>query len=35
MTWLDKLERRLGFLGIPGLMRIVVALLRSFFCWFV
>ena len=26
MTWLDKLERRLGFLGIPGLMRIVVAL---------
>lgn len=24
MTWLDKLERRLGFLGIPGLMRIVV-----------
>src|SRR6266542_3456946 len=25
MTWLDKLERRLGFLGIPGLMRIVVA----------
>jgi membrane associated rhomboid family serine protease len=26
MTWLNKLERRLGFLGIPGLMRIVVAL---------
>ena len=26
MTWLDKLERRLGFLGIPGLIRIVVAL---------
>ncbi len=25
MTWLDKLERRLGFLGIPGMMRIVVA----------
>jgi membrane associated rhomboid family serine protease len=26
MTWLNKLERRLGFLGIPGLMRIVVGL---------
>src|SRR5207302_6600157 len=26
MTWLDKLERRLGFLAIPGLMRIVVGL---------
>ncbi len=25
MTWLDKLEQRLGFLAIPGLMRIVVA----------
>jgi membrane associated rhomboid family serine protease len=25
MTWLDKLERRFGFLGIPGLIRIVVA----------
>src|SRR5438034_2613989 len=25
MTWLDKLERRLGFLAVPGLMRIVVA----------
>jgi len=24
MTWLDKVERRLGFLGIPGLIRIVV-----------
>src|SRR5438045_4727188 len=24
MTWLDKLERRFGFLGVPGLMRIVV-----------
>jgi membrane associated rhomboid family serine protease len=24
MTWLDKLERRFGFLGIPGLMRIVI-----------
>jgi membrane associated rhomboid family serine protease len=24
MTWLDKLERRFGFLGIPGLMRILV-----------
>src|SRR5436305_12481576 len=24
MTWLDKLERRLGFLGIPGLPRILV-----------
>src|SRR5437867_11146851 len=26
MTWVDKLERRLGFLGIPGLIRIVVGL---------
>src|ERR687892_1315501 len=26
MTWLDKLERRFGFLGIPGLTRIVVGL---------
>ena len=26
MTWLDKLERRLGFLAVPGLMRIVVGL---------
>ena len=25
MPVLDKLERRFGFLGIPGLMRIVVA----------
>jgi len=24
MAWLDKLERRVGFLAIPGLMRIVV-----------
>ena len=24
MTWLDKLERRFGFLAFPGLMRIVV-----------
>src|SRR5437899_2791063 len=24
MTWLDRLERRFGFLGIPGLIRIVV-----------
>src|SRR5213075_158527 len=24
MAWLDKLERRLGFLGIPGLPRILV-----------
>ena len=24
MTWLDKLERRFGFLGIPGLIRIVI-----------
>jgi membrane associated rhomboid family serine protease len=24
MRWLDKLERRFGFLGIPGLIRIVV-----------
>src|SRR6266542_2000437 len=25
MRWLDTLERRFGFLGIPGLIRIVVA----------
>jgi membrane associated rhomboid family serine protease len=25
MTWLDRLEKRFGFLGIPGLIRIVVA----------
>jgi membrane associated rhomboid family serine protease len=24
VTWLDKLERRFGFLGVPGLIRIVV-----------
>ena len=24
MTWLDKLERRIGFIAIPGLIRIVV-----------
>ena len=24
MTWLDKAERRFGFLGIPGLIRIIV-----------
>src|SRR5437773_4797870 len=24
MTWLDRLERRFGFLGIPGLIRIVI-----------
>jgi membrane associated rhomboid family serine protease len=24
MTWLDKVERRFGFLGIPGLIRIVI-----------
>ncbi|PYJ19182.1 MAG: hypothetical protein DME94_00545, partial [Verrucomicrobia bacterium] len=24
MTWLDKLERRFGFLAIPGLIRIVI-----------
>jgi membrane associated rhomboid family serine protease len=24
MIWLDKLERRFGFLGIPGLLRVVV-----------
>ena len=24
MSWLDKLERRFGFLGIPGLIRIVI-----------
>jgi hypothetical protein len=23
MTWLDRLEKHLGFLGIPGLIRIV------------
>src|SRR4029450_13283021 len=26
MSWLDKLERRFGFLGIPGLTRIIVGL---------
>jgi hypothetical protein len=26
MTWLDKLERRFGFLGVPGLTRIIVGL---------
>jgi hypothetical protein len=26
MTWLDRLERRLGFLAIPGLLRYVAAL---------
>ena len=26
MAWLDKLERRLGFLAVSGLMRIVVGL---------
>ncbi|HEX8680313.1 MAG TPA: rhomboid family intramembrane serine protease [Chthoniobacterales bacterium] len=26
MTWLDKLERRIGFIAIPGLIRAVVAL---------
>src|SRR3954469_5362492 len=25
MTWLDKLERRIGFIAVPGLTRIVVA----------
>src|SRR5436853_7169667 len=25
MIWLDKLERRFGFLAIPGLIRIVIA----------
>ncbi|HEY0368460.1 MAG TPA: rhomboid family intramembrane serine protease [Chthoniobacterales bacterium] len=25
MTWLDKLERRIGFIAIPGLIRIMVA----------
>jgi membrane associated rhomboid family serine protease len=25
MTWLDKLEKRIGFLAIPGLIRIVIA----------
>jgi membrane associated rhomboid family serine protease len=24
MTWLDRLERRFGFLGVPGLIRIVI-----------
>ncbi|MDQ6766044.1 MAG: rhomboid family intramembrane serine protease [Verrucomicrobiota bacterium] len=24
MTWLDKLERRIGFIAIPGLLRIIV-----------
>jgi len=26
MTWLDKLERRLGFLAVPGLIRIIVGI---------
>lgn len=26
MTWLDKLERRFGFLAVPGLIRIVIGL---------
>lgn len=26
MTWLDKLEKRIGFIAIPGLIRMVVAL---------
>src|SRR5437764_15012968 len=30
MTWLDKLERRFGFLSIPGLIRIVIG-----FTWLV
>src|SRR5439155_25482830 len=25
MSWLDRLERRFGFLGIPGLPRLLVA----------
>jgi membrane associated rhomboid family serine protease len=25
MTWLDKLEKRIGFIAIPGLIRIIVA----------
>jgi hypothetical protein len=24
MSWLDKLEKRLGFLAIPGLIRIII-----------
>jgi membrane associated rhomboid family serine protease len=36
MTWLDKLERRAGFLAIPGLMRIVVGFTALVFAlvWF-
>jgi hypothetical protein len=26
MTWLDKVERRIGFIAVPGLIKIVVAL---------
>jgi len=31
MTWLDKLERRFGFLGIPGLTRILVGFIALVF----
>ena len=31
MTWLDKLERRFGFLGIPGLPRILVGFVALVF----
>lgn len=33
MTWLDKLERRFGHLGIPYLINIVLA--GQLLCWFV
>ena len=31
MSFLDKLERRIGFIAIPGLIRIVVDLERAGF----
>ena len=31
MTWLDKLEKRIGFIAIPGLIRIVIASSTSSF----
>jgi hypothetical protein len=34
MAWLDKLERRLGFLGIPGLLRYVAAFTALVFVFY-
>ena len=34
MTWLDKLEKRIGFIAIPGLIRIVIAFNVLVFCSF-